>query len=57
MKAGNDQKAVRLGEEKQRVGKFLGARPAQCFVDHGKLPGIVGHALGHAVDLGAKAPA
>jgi hypothetical protein len=40
MKASNDQKAIRLGEEKQRVGKFIGARPPQCFVDHGKLRGL-----------------
>jgi hypothetical protein len=40
VKTGDDQKAVRLGEEKQRVGRSLGARPPQCFVDHGKLPGL-----------------
>jgi hypothetical protein len=57
VKTGDDQKAIRLGEEKQRVGKSLGARPPQCFVDHGKLPGVVGHALDHAVDLSTKAPA
>ncbi len=40
MKAGNDQEGIGLNEEKERVGKFLGARPVESLKDGGKLPGL-----------------
>ena len=53
----------RLGEDraqrrkKQRVGKFLRARPTERLKDGKELPRIVSHASDDAVDFGAEATA
>ena len=54
MEASDNQKRIGLDEEKERVGKFLRARPPESLKDDGELPGIVGHALHDTVDFGAK---
>ena len=38
MKAGDDQEEIGLNEEKERVGKFLRARPTKSLKDSGELP-------------------
>jgi hypothetical protein len=53
MKAGDDQEDIELNEEKERVGKFLRARPTESLKDGGELPRI----LNDAVDFGAEATA
>jgi hypothetical protein len=55
MKTSDNHEGIGLDEKKERVGKFLRARPPDSLKDDGKLPGIAGHALNHAVDFGAKA--
>jgi hypothetical protein len=57
MKTSDNQEGIGLDEKKERVGKFLRARPPESLKDDGKLPGIVGHALHDTVDSGAKAVA
>ena len=57
MKTSDNQEGIGLDEKKERVGKFLRARPPESLKDDGKLPGIVGHALHDAADFGAKAAA
>jgi hypothetical protein len=56
VKAGDDQE-IGLNEEKERVGKFLRARPTESRKDGGELPRIVSHASNDAVDFGAEATA
>jgi hypothetical protein len=57
MKTGDDQEGIGLDEKKERVGKFLRARPAESLKDAGELPRIVSHASDDAVDFGAEATA
>jgi hypothetical protein len=57
VKAGDNEKGIGLDEKKERVGKFLRPGPAESLKDNGELARIVGHALHHAVDFGAKAAA
>jgi len=57
MKAGEDQEGIGRDEKKERVGKFLRARPAESLKDGGELPRIVSHAADDAVDFGAEATA
>ena len=57
MKACDDQEGIGLNEEKERVGKFLRARPTESLKDCGELPRIVSHASNDAVDFGAEATA
>ena len=57
MKTSDNHEGIGLDEKKERVGKFLRARPPKSLKDDGKLPRIVGHAVNHAVDFGAKAAA
>ena len=57
MKAGDDQEDIGLDEEKERVGKFLRARPAESLKDARELPRIVSHASNDAIDFGPEATA
>jgi hypothetical protein len=57
MKTSDNQEGIGLDQKKERIGKFLHARPPESLKDDGKLPGFVGHALHDAVDFGAKAVA
>jgi hypothetical protein len=57
MKAGDDQDGIGLNEEKERVGKFLCARPTVSLKDGGELPRIISHASNDAIDFGAEATA
>ena len=57
MKAGDDQEGIGLDEKKERIGKFLRARPAESLKNGGKLPQIVSQASDDAVDFGAEATA
>ena len=42
MKTSDNQEGVGLDQKKERIGKFLRARPPESLKDDGKLPGIVG---------------
>jgi hypothetical protein len=57
MKTGDDQEGIGLDEKKERVGKFLRARPAESLKDAGELPRIVSYASDDAIDFGAEATA
>jgi hypothetical protein len=57
MKAGDDQEGTGLNQEKERVGKFLRARPTESLKDGGELPRIVSHAPNYAIDFGTEATA
>ena len=57
MKTSDNQDGIGLDEKKDRIWKFLCARPPESLKDDGKLPGFVGHALHDSVDSGAKAVA
>jgi len=57
VKTGDDQEGIGLDEKKERVGKFVRARPAESLKDGGELPRIVSHAWDDAVDFGAEATA
>jgi hypothetical protein len=51
------QRLVIEDKEKERVGKFLRARPTESLKDGGELARIVSHASNDAVDFGAEATA
>jgi hypothetical protein len=57
MKAGDDQEGIGLNEEKERIGKFLRARPTESLKDGGELSRIISDASNDAVNFGAEATA
>jgi hypothetical protein len=57
MKAGDHQEEIGPNEEKERVGKFLRARPMESLKDNGELPRIVSLASNDAIDFGPEATA